>query len=96
MHDSFEIWSPSAWGLELSRMLKYDNGLTNLMICPIPAPDLLVAHDARSFVHLWLFLLIDHTAAAEIFFPTTMAVDLPGHEEDEEALVMASESARDF
>lgn len=57
MHDSFEIGSPSAWGLELSRMLKYDNGLTNLMICPIPAPDLLVAHDARSFVYLWFFLL---------------------------------------
>lgn len=53
MHDSFEIGSPSAWGLELSRMLKYDNGLTNLMICPIPAPDLLVAHDAP--VPLFIF-----------------------------------------
>lgn len=42
------------------------------------------------------FYLIDHTAAAEISFPTTMEIDLPRHEEDEEALVMASESARDF
>lgn len=38
MHDSFEIGSPSAWGLELSRMLKYDNGLTNLNDLPNPSP----------------------------------------------------------